>query len=294
MNCKLENRVQIIEDYVTNNLTEEAAESFEIHLLQCENCFKGAGLINSISETIKDEPDFLPNIHMNFETTKPLASIQRLLRGNLPRLSIAAGLIFVTLISGYLFLVHQKPSRPYTFDEAVPYAYIPQIQRMRNSQIRSEIENILPKPLYDNFLSAMLEYKDLNYNRVLEILEKDILEVRKLDPSQDKEINKFRGNFHFYFGLSHLAISRSDRFGLAHDQRISHLVKASEFLAEAEKISQLNGQRSSDKESFFLGLAFGFSGHFDKATSKLGLIRTESPFYRDSRYFIEKWSRDRN
>jgi hypothetical protein len=144
---------------------------------------------------------------------------------------------------------------------------------------------------YDDFLAGMLEYKDLRYVRTIQILKTLQATADKLQGrTTDKEILALIRDYHFYLGISHLAISRSEQIDIDEKTKQLHLEDAIQELSHSTTLAMNNSLHSIDRDRFFGGLAYGLAGQKDVAVEELNAIDPSSPFFGKSNELISKWS----
>jgi hypothetical protein len=89
--------------------------------------------------------------------------------------------------------------------------------------------------------------------------------------------------------LSHLALSVDPK--LTPEDRVKQQQAAIQRLGRAETLVRERRLENSDRETYFLGLAYGLGGRQDSAVAQLEQIESGSRFYKDSVKLIHKWSR---
>ena len=97
--------------------------------------------------------------------------------------------------------------------------------------------------------------------------------------------------YYFYLGVSHFALSRSRHAELGREEKQSHQNKAIQFLARADSLTQALQPTGNDRETFFLGLAYGFAGRHAEAVAQLTKIEMNSIYYKQIAKLIGEWSK---
>ncbi len=134
------------------------------------------------------------------------------------------------------------------------------------------------------FKMAMSEYALREYQNALSALTKmqpSAVDLHNNLKTQEQET--LLRDYYFYTGASHFVLSQSGH------NREEHTKLALNWLSRADSLVQARRMPNSDRETFFLGQAYGFSGQYDEAMIELQKIDTNSSFYRYSKKFREKW-----
>ncbi len=300
MQCAKKNRNELIEDYLAGGLSNKEKEAFEEHFFNCNTCFQELRLRQEVVDLIKDEGKVLFESYLTQETQDTVTFKPQNRWLQWPRLAGSARWVYVTLVllvvggGSYLMVDHLTKDdllQQYVYDDKVPHAFVPSEEtRLRSAFDTLEDASVLAS-FYDDFLAGMLEDKDRNYIDSIEILNSlrataDDLE-RKVT---DKEILTLIRDYHFYLGVSHLAISRSEQIDIDEKTKRLHLEDAIQELSGSTTLAMNNSLDSIDRDRFFGGLAYGLAGQKDIAVEKLIKTNSESPFFEYSDELIGKWS----
>ncbi len=100
-------------------------------------------------------------------------------------------------------------------------------------------------------------------------------------------------DYYFYRGATHYALSRSRQFKLNAAEKKQHANEAIHFLKNAQVVAASHGLNGHDRDSYFLGQAYGFAGHREAALVELYNVKPESEFYQAAARLIQQW-RERN
>ena len=300
--------------YIEKDTTPEETKRIREHLDECEICFRMvASMIrnehNPITDAEKEEvrkllkltPDEQVEKILSYQTTiqkeqktQPQNQFPDWLSKFLkptPKYALAfASVILVLVISiiGYKTLFHTDFSSQYVFDKRVPYQY-------RSNALRSTGDISSKDVLLNKFISefeiamgayAMRDYKSTIHN--LEGLESTASELQARAGNQ--KYLAWIQDLNFYLGVSHLAIGRSTAKGLADKEKAQHLGKSIQYLLQAKSLARDRGFENYDRETYFLGLALGFSGKTGSAVKQLRQITPESDFYAESEKLIQEWA----
>ncbi|NIV95795.1 hypothetical protein GWN42_24125 [candidate division KSB1 bacterium] len=205
----------------------------------------------------------------------------------------SGGLVAATLILAIVLplIFRGDDGTGFVYDDRVPYHFEPikkDILRGMRSQGVPETSNKLDQ-LYARFLEGMLEYKDLNYDQAITILEKIQPEIESLEKTAQDELSmRIIRDYYFYSGLSHLALAQSEES--ADTNQSIHLRRAIENLDKAKTI-ETGSDLDDDQAFYFLGVAYGLTEQYKRAVSELRNVSSESSFYKESVQLINQWSK---
>ncbi len=186
----------------------------------------------------------------------------------------------------FMFFFNEKTEHDfYTYDDRAPYDY--------DSGTRGPSEPAAADSLLIDFKGrfklAMSDYMLRDYPRALQILEGLQPNIAALSSHTSNEnFAALMRDYYFYTGVSHFAWSRSKRFK---QNREHHAEQAVYWLARADSLTQAGPMPQSEREAFFLGLAYGFAEQKDKALAVLRKIPSTSFFYQQSIERINEWSK---
>lgn len=176
----------------------------------------------------------------------------------------------------------------YVYDDKVPYEY--DVASLRGTSEGLEADDLF-RSFVSGFKLGMGDYMIRNYQSAIstfEELEPDAVKLRARPPN--KELIPWIRDFYFYNGVSHLALLRSKRPELNQSARSRHAEEAIQSLMQADLLVLSNNLEGSDREAYFLGLAYGFGGKQDSAIVRLQQIQPGSRFYENSDKLIHEWS----
>jgi len=297
--CVLSHRDEIIDRYVTRELSEEAMDAFDEHCFNCEICFQALKHREEFVQLIKTEgrtifADVIADRKAAFGLW---GLIEKILHpGQLqPReWAFAAIAVLVMVVSGFLiFKSTQQPDllAGIQYDEQVPYAFAPQFGVALRMPSEKREDDLKLEQFYNRFLAAMTEYKNLNYASAIEHLA--LLQSypqQLLAPAiNDTVLSVVRG-YYFYSGASHLALARSHRVQLDAAERQRHLEAAITLLSQSLTLAQEHRLPEVDREHYFLGLAYGFMDNAEEAVFQFKRLTPESPYYETSQKLVKRWA----
>lgn len=299
MECKIKNRTKIVNDYVTGELGENERAEFELHYFGCDTCFQAVKLREKMIELIKDESD---SLFVKYQKKKPAAaraSFLERLQGVWPPLfnnrliPVLASLILIFLLIGsYLTFQNIRNEDILSriiYDEQLPFEFVPATVSFRSGLASSEDTLELDK-FKNRFLEAMLEYKDRNYRRAIEMLEplNGTANTILKNATEQKVLSLMR-DYYFYFGVSHFALAQSKVRDLSEEIKRNHLAEAVKLLSVSEKIANTRQLDLPGRDTFFLSLAYGLIGRHSTAVTGLKNIQPASQYYKESLQLIHKW-----
>lgn len=229
-----------------------------------------------------------PSIKKNRFT---IPSFPRLENFRLPQ--VAYAFVIFTVIGGFTaWKIYQSQNsylNKFVYNDKVPYEYT-------DSSLRSPLELDKENPELRVFLTqfkfAMGDYLVRNYEgaiRTFEGIETTVNSI--LTTSPNIEELKYIRDYYFYFGVSHFALSRSLGRDLDEDTRAIHYLKATEYLQQARTVAVNNNIGILDRETYFLGLAYGFGGQPDMAVAELKKTTPTSSYYQDCERLVKQWSK---
>ncbi len=194
---------------------------------------------------------------------------------------VAVGLPLVLIASFTLFQFGL--SSPY--EKSAPY---PPPSNLRGS-LTFQAKDSGYYQFKDSFAQAMSDYVLRDYTNTLKKLESLQPRAESLHSNlADENYASLLRDYYFYTGVSHLALSRKKSFFSKKPGQ--HAELAVRWLARADSLAQAGGKPGSDRETYFLGLAYGFNGQKGQAASELKKIRSNSSFHQQSLVRIKEWS----
>ena len=241
--------------------------------------------IPSVKAKIKRLLRLFPDISKSLQ--RPFEIPQRLPRFAYVVPVIIVG-IFLTFIT-YDKIIKKDDFQYYVYDDKVPCEY-------NMSSLRNAEDILKDDPLFRSFVNqfklGMSNYVVRDYSNAIhnfQILQSYASELLSKSPSEI--VLPWIRDLYFYLGVSYLAISRSKLLDLKHEDRKRQSIHAIQSLALADSLVTVHRLQTYDRESYFLGLAYGFGGYKDSAIARLGKIKRESQFYNDSNKLIGLWSK---
>ena len=204
-----------------------------------------------------------------------------------PAIRIAIPVSLVAAIAFAIFLIPTEPSA-YVYDDKMPYPYTRSTFRGGSE---TTYENTQYQTLREQFIHGIIAYLSYDYNNAIHILKTAESSVDELvQKTNDEKILSEIRDYYFYLGVSHFALSRSQKLDLAADIRADNRSEAIKYLSKAGELAQIYNLGRTDSENFFLGLAYGFDKQRDLAVEQLLRVNAESRFYDNSVDLIKNWS----
>lgn len=174
----------------------------------------------------------------------------------------------------------------YASDERVP---IPPPSGLRGASDYSQVDSTLSL-LTRGFQEAMIYYLRRDYPTTVTALEKlaPFAQQLQVGPNPEKFLSLLR-EYYFYRGVSHFALVRRRKAQFASGEKARHQELAIQFLARADSLAQALQTTGKDRETFFLGLAYGFAGRRAEAVDQLKKIPASSSYYEQTAKPIAEW-----
>lgn len=298
-NCRLSNRDEVIDQYVTNELSEDAINAFDEHCLNCDVCFQALRNRERFVQLIKSEGrTIFADI---IEERRPASSLQSLLDKLLSPGSIApakwafAAVVMFAIVGGSYWMLRESQQNDFLasihFDDRVPYAFESPFGSSLRRPSEAREDDVELDRFYDRFLAAIAAYRSLNYSRANEILEplRPCAERLLTHAANDTVIAIVR-DYYFYFGVSHLALAQSQRVQLNEAARQHHLETAIGLLERSVTLAVQQDFNDNSRDHYFLGLAYGLSGKEDNARRQLEKMKPGSQFFGDSQKLLDQWA----
>lgn len=305
MKCKIPNRDTLIDSYIlkilSNNEIDEETEKFEEHFFSCNNCFNEVKLRTELVSLIRDEGKAV------FRKPEYKSSMVKIIKATIDKLidlisqqpvwiRAFAIILIVLLVGRGSFLVvdtlTKDPFSEYVYGNKVPYAFDPS-EKTRLRGASSTLEDATLIQSFNNtFITGMLEYRDHNYKRSIEILTKlQTTAAEFQEKSTDPEILTLLRDYHFYLGVSHLAISTSQQINVNERTKQLYLEDAIQELSRSTTLAITNTLNLIDRDRFFLGLSYGLAGKWELAVEELNKIDSSSLYSGESSELVAKLAR---
>ena len=291
-------------------LTPQQAADFLGHLARCQLCFEYVGLtlqtsLSPVPEELEQEAaqleislaDAVMQALPPLTQTKPKTRRQKgwvwipefIKIENIRAPQIAFALVFVTVIAGsILWQIWQNQNsylNTFVYDKNVPYEY-------NTSGFRGSIDLTKDDPQFQTFIN---QFKLGIADYLVRDYEGTIANLENLEPIvlawQEKWGAEPIRDYYFYLGVSHFAVSRSQTRDLDKATRTEHNEKAIGYLAKARTLALNHNLQLLDRDSYFLGMAYGFGGQREMAIEEFKRIAVESLYFEDSQKLIKQWSK---
>lgn len=298
--CVLSHRDEIIDRYVTRELSEEARDAFDEHCFNCEICFQALTHREEFVRLIKTEgrtifADVIAGRKAAFGLQ---ALIEKILHpGQLRPLEWAFAAVAALVIVAGGFLIFKSTQQTdvlagIQYDEHVPYVFTPQFGVALRAPSGEREDDLRSEQFYNRFLAAMTEYKNLNYAGAVELLAslQSYPQQWLAQAVNDTALSIVR-DYYFFSGASHLALARSQRVRLDAVERQRHLEAAIALLSQSLTLVQEHRVPEVDRERYFLGLAQGLAGNMNEAILQFKHLQPESPYYAMSQKLVKRWAK---
>lgn len=300
-------------DILGDNISAALATQFTYHLLHTENFYDRFGqLVNDFMPLLAEESseEIPQNILLSQHEIFQLAGINNdgensekkqkpdgrdkgnstnIFPGSFSRkitysLGFAASLVI--LFASYFFLTPSPENINYTYYvtlDKVPYPYNEDLTRATEENNQSDA---LPISFTNKFKTGISYYLARDYAGAISVFEGLQDEINQLQSqAPDSVIVMWLDNYHFYLGLSYLALSIEP--GNNKERETANLKNAIDFLTIADNLAQEHTLLRESRATYFLGLAHKFAGNPTVAVSLFRRIQPESKFYDDSVKLIQ-------
>lgn len=297
MPCDLKNRDRIISQYLLRELSETEAFEFQAHLFECDECFeevtfkrKALRLFHESGEEILEALE---------SESEPVSAWDRVTGEYYPRykqLLATAAMVFVAVMLVFTIAhFRQKPAdEQWNSDRSVPYPYHPADSFRSTGTIRStSMLDTLAVRLQHEIDRSMGAYHQLDYALMLEnmaLLKANAAQLRGQLSVRDTAAAMVLRDYEFYYGVSRLARARTQIADLAPQYREQLLREAAGNISRALDLATAYGKADTDKEHYFLGLAYGFSSQFPRAVEALEAVAdTANPVFGSRAALLNLW-----
>lgn len=144
---------------------------------------------------------------------------------------------------------------------------------------------MISQTLRNEFEKTMGQYMDQNYDDAIDLFREMEPRIVRINASnctlKEKE---FLQDFYFYYAAAQLAALNEKKGGKnAHPEVID---SAFANLRRAEKLTVAQDNR--DRETFFLGLAYGMAGDITAAQRQLALVQTDVGLMKKARFILNR------
>lgn len=209
-----------------------------------------------------------------------------------PQYALALTVLVVGIAAAffaYIRLNKNNADALYAYDDRVPYEY--EVSGLRGAEPARENSSLF-QAFVTQFKQGMSDYVLHDYAGAIRVLQEAEPTARALQavPNNDSILPWLR-DYYFYLGVSHFAQSRRKAGDLSSEARQQHALQAIHWLTLADSLTIVREFPGSDREIYFLGLAYGFGGRADSAVAQLRKINAESRYYNESVQLIRQWSK---
>jgi len=282
MTCQIKDRSRYIELYLEGKLSQKEKEHFEEHIFECDLCFQELLFQQETAKVFKAEGQrlLMPEVKHESIKEKVVQALQNLVPsfGDIRWKHVFAYVSVVTLIllgSYFIFEPFGSDTLNVNFDNQVPYKF--NNLHLRGNSGQSQIDPMLDI-FIKNFQSAIGDYNIFEYKSAVKTFEQlePLAEKMLQEPDAKKRLAWVR-DFYFYKGLSHLAIAGKKNSSREVKKDQSGL--AIENIQRAIEISKEFALNKTDRESYFLMMAFLIKGDRERAQEVFAEIPAKSPFH---------------
>lgn len=226
------------------------------------------------------QSNFWKKLWRPFESWKPL-----------PRYAFALSLVVIGMLATlftYQIVINNNSGDYYVYDDRLPYEY--DTSSLRASSNVFENDSLF-QTFVRQFKLGMADYMLRDYHNAVSVLKnlEPTASALKARPDNEKLLPWIR-DYYFYLGVSHFALSRSRAGNLSPEVKQQHATESIHWLTLADSLVTVRHLEGSDREAYFLGLVYGFSGRRDAGVIQLMKIESSSRFYQESTGLIHKWS----
>ncbi len=206
-------------------------------------------------------------------------------------LYFAAAAVLILALVVFLRERHASPSpspgEALVFDTQVPFEYLSRTYRGSST----EQTELTPdtRAFVDQVLLGIGSYSLRHYREAIELfrgLESQAVALQA--ETQPVQLKPWVFRYYFYWGLSHLAYSRTQQESLSLQHRKRHLQAAIEKLNKARLLELNQPIRESAALNYFLGLAYFLSKQPHTASAYLRQIPPDNPFYPQAQQVLSR------
>ena len=267
MKCKIKNREKVINDYFLGALSKADKEAFDEHCFNCDICFHELMLKEEALNLIKEKGRSIFAEYLRkqkHQVKQPIRlNVLNFSFGNIrkmPSYAFAAALVVLLLLGSYHIFqkVGSGTQYAFNFDNQVPYEYT-------ESSLRGDSINSLNFPEYYDFVNKFQKgisyYLSWEYSSVIDTWQNmDTIAKDIAIKTDNKQFLKVARDYYFYKGLSHLALSVSQKVKFNNQIRISHRDAAIYYISKADSLAKVYNLDEINRESSFLEKALSIDG----------------------------------
>ncbi|HDP98528.1 MAG TPA: hypothetical protein ENN22_05005 [bacterium] len=296
MNCEIQNKEKLIDDYVRGVISTHDKHRLEEHIFNCDQCFQDLLIHEETYHLIKTEgtelfADYLrsPRAKQKGFRLSDLLNLQPPKISWQPALGFAAVFLIAVFIGVYsIFFSHSEGSMLLNYDQRVPHEY-------SEITLRGGSEQVDQSPVFHSFVNGfrlgISDYNVFEYQSAVRIFEKLQPLADQFEQTDNSQYLPWIRDFYFYQGLAHLALSLSSEFELDQMSKNIHRISAIGCLEKAKSIADAHQMSQPERELFYLAQAVGSSGQIERAVEILNGIQPQSDFYSESQLLIRLWTK---
>jgi len=193
-----------------------------------------------------------------------------------------AVLTFLIIVIAIIPPSKQDPFESYRYADKVPYEY--DITSFRGQTIDLSIDQTL-ETFKNKFILGISDYMLFDY-------ENAIKKWKELEPiadelaglSSNQKFLPWIREYYFYLGVSHLALGRNKN--LNEKESKMHFKKSIDYLLRIDSLASKYSLKENVRINYFLGLAFGFLGKYEKAVEYLQKTDPSFKYFKESQSIL--------
>ncbi len=284
--CDGTNRATYIEDYLKGKLSIKEMKNFGEHMIGCKACMEEMAFRKEVIEMVEDEgPElFTQAASQTDSTAQPEQHTGRIVRkhraGRYYRrwaygVLAAAGLAFLIMLATQI--KEQPPAMQFAFDDKVPYPFEQAFLITGPERSQMGLDSSVTVVFKKQFIEIMKFYAKRDYAATLTAL--NAIEDRLLDlkKAQSEQILTIAREYYFYRGVSILANCTLNVEN--HEVPSDCIADAVDDLQQSQRFAVQNHLNRRDRDTYFLALAFNYTGNAKLAEQELNKIRIENDFW---------------
>ncbi len=242
MSCKLQNRYTRIAEYIAGDMNETEQTEFEAHLLECDDCFNQAQLLDRAILLIrtKGEGAFAPQYARDSWMARVRDVFERRRHFQLPRLVLAPLLLVLALVAtfSYSYMYYHsdvKTTFEFNFSESF-------FQGVRGN---ADIAVDDRQQLNYLFSSAISSFVNDDYDKALSIFQNVQAQLQTLNLAEEEQL-EWQYTIQLYLGASKVGLWQLQqpgyfewltlKMGLG-DTDYTLLIEAKEYFSNAQQLS---------------------------------------------------------
>ncbi|MDW7680289.1 MAG: zf-HC2 domain-containing protein [bacterium] len=296
MDCEIQNREKLIDDYIRGVISTNDKHRLEEHVFICDECFRDLLIREETYHLIKTEgKELFADYLRSVQSKEKRFQLSDLLNFQPPRvrwqpaLGLAAVVLIAVFIGVYsIFFSHSEHPILLNYDHRVPHEYSEITLRGGSEQVD---QSLVFHSFVNGFRLGISDYNVFEYQSAVQIFEKLQPLADQLEQTDNSQYLPWIRDFYFYQGVAHLALSLSSEFDLDQTGKNIHRSSAIGCLEKAKSIADAHQMSQLERELFYLAQAVGSSGQIERAVEILNGIQPQSDFYSESQLLIRLWKK---